>query len=554
MYKLFVAIGLFFCVLIFSPPANAVSNNIIIYQVQTGATGVAGDASSEFVSLYNNSSTRVEVTNWQVMSNTNILASFTPSSINTKIYFEPYSFTTIASNTYKLPNGSSYVPSVFPSFSGNKIVGSSSAGVNLRLVDGNNIDVDSVSWTTDGASNTQLLQRKTISTSPLMLQDTDSYSDFDKVLQATAQIPSATSLTEETAVVDVCPNISGLDTIPPIGYMQDVDGNCYEDVCDNVSGLQKTVPNGYYKNGIDCAVVELKITELLPNVSGSDNGKEFVEIYNPTSYSVDLDGYILQLGPNYSNNYVLPSHLLAPGSYAVFSDTQTSMTMPNTSASVKLLTPDSQEVDETASYSDPKDDQSWALFVDSWQYTNQPTAQAVNSISLVAGMGSGGSEELAACPAGKYRNPETNRCRNIESDTGLKPCAPDQIRNPQTNRCRSIFASDSGLTPCKTGQTRNPETNRCRNNTSVASTLKPCAANQERNLETNRCRKKATSQTATVEVKDVESKMQVDRGGWLLAGTAGIGLASYGVAEWREEITLALRRFRSLLGKNPPTD
>lgn len=169
-------------------------------------------------------------------------------------------------------------------------------------------------------------------------------------------------------------------------------------------------------------------------------------------------------------------------------------------------------------------------------------------------MGSGDDEELPACPAGKYRNPETNRCRNIESDTGLKPCAADQIRNPETNRCRSIFASDSGLTPCKPGQTRNPDTNRCRSNASAAGVLKACAANQERNPETNRCRKKATSQTASTEVKDIESKMQADRGGWLLAGTAGIGLASYGMAEWREEIALGLRRFRSLLGKNPPTD
>ncbi len=554
MHKFFLGLGLFLCVWIFSPSVNAASNNIVIYQVQTGATGAAGDASSEFVSLYNNSNTRIEVTNWQVMSNTNILASFTPSSANTKIYFEPYSFTTIASSTYKLPNGSSYIPSVLPSFSGNKIVGSSASGVSLRLVDANSVDVDSVNWTTDGASNMQILQRKTINLSPLTLQDADNYSDFDKVPQATAQIPSATLLTEETVVVDVCPNIPGLDTIPPVGYMQDTDGNCYEDVCDNVAGLQKVLPNGYYQDGIDCAVVQLKITELLPNVSGSDTGKEFVEIYNPTSHSVDLGGYILQLSPSYSNNFVLPSFLLSPGNYAVFSDTQTLMTMPNTSASVKLLTPDGHEVYETDSYSDPKDDQSWALFDDGWQYTNQPTAQAINAVSLVAGMGSGDSEELAACPAGKFRNPETNRCKNIESDDGLKPCAPDQIRNPETNRCRSIFASDSGLTPCKPGQTRNPETNRCRSNASAASTLKPCATNQERNPETKRCRKKTTSQTATVEVKDVESKMQADRGGWLLAGTAGIGLASYGVAEWREEIVRSLRRFRSLLGKNPPTD
>ena len=556
MHKLYLRLGVFLFVIfggvLFSQNVYATSSNIVIYQIQSGATSTAGDASSEFVSLYNNSTSRVDITNWQVVSNSNTLVSFTPSSPSMKLYFEPRSFTTLASTTFKTPGGLSYTPSVLPNFSGSKIVGSSTSGVNLRVIDANSTDVDSVNWTTDGASNIQILQRKNTTTAPLLLLDTDTYSDFDKVSQTAFQIPAATPLTEEVVVVDQCPNLPGLDSSLPVGYMKDTDGNCYEDVCDNISGLQKVLPNGYYKDGIDCKIVGLKLTELLPNVSGSDTGKEFIEIYNPTNYQVDLSGYLLQLGPSYSKNFILPSFILMPNSFVSFSDIETTITLPNTSASVKLLTPSSDFVDETASYNEPKDDQAWALFADSWQYTNQPTAANANMVSVVAGLGAGDDGELAVCPEGKYRNPETNRCKTIETDAGLKPCAVDQIRNPETNRCRSIFASDSGLTPCKADQTRNPETNRCRSTENSSNTLKPCAANQERNPETNRCRKMTAGTIAANKVKDVESNLQAERGGWFLAGSAGIGLAGYGVAEWRTEISSALRRFRQLLGKNPP--
>lgn len=572
MHKLFLGIGLFLFVFIqtvvFSPSSFAASSNLVISEVQMGGPG-SGTTGQEYIAIYNNSNVEVDVTGWCLQSAIYSKQDFTETSTlklnlcvdapnpNTRLILPSKGSFVVASNGFIATQAVGYRADL--TFSTEAFSGSSTGGT-LRIIDSNGVEIDKVGYgsSMNAEASPALFTPNNIDNRSIQRIGTTTKQDTDNNLLDFTQFPITSykqgSLYEEAVIVDVCPNIPGLDTIAPIGYMQDTDGNCYEDVCDNIASLQKVVPNGYYRDGIDCKIVAIKITELLPNVSGSDTDKEFVEIYNPTNFAVDLGGYILQLGPSYSKNFVLPSFLLSPGSYAIFSDTQTTMTMPNTSASVKLLTPDSQEVDETASYSDPNDDQSWALFADSWQYTNQPTAQLENTTSIVAGMGFGETEGLAACPEGKYRNPETNRCRNIESDAGLKPCAIDQVRNPVTNRCRSIFTSDAGLTPCKAGQTRNPETNRCRSNSAAANTLKACAANQERNPETNRCRKKAASQIAAAEVKDVESKLQADRGGWLLAGTAGIGLASYGIAEWREEIALGLRRFRALLGKSPPTD
>lgn len=370
MHKLFVVFGLFLFVFIqsvvFSPSSFAANNNLVISEVQMGGPG-SGTTAEEYISIYNNSDMPVDVTGWclqyAIYNKTDFLtpttiACLSSSNINTRLMAPQKASIVVASNEFIAKRTVGY--HVDANFAGGFLSGSNTGGT-IRLVNGT-VEVDKVGYgssmnpeTTPALFTPNNVDNRSIQrVGATIKQDTDNNSlDFTQFPIVTYQ---QGSVYEEIIQIDVCPNIPGMNTIPPIGYMQDTDGNCYEDVCDNVAVLQKVLPSGYYQDGIDCAVVQLKITELLPNASGSDTGKEFVEIYNPTSYSVDLGGYILQLGPNYSNNFVLPSFLLSPGNYAVFSDTQTNMTMPNTSASVKLLTPDSQIVDETASYSDPKDD------------------------------------------------------------------------------------------------------------------------------------------------------------------------------------------------------
>jgi len=244
-------------------------------------------------------------------------------------------------------------------------------------------------------------------------------------------------------------------------------------------------------------------------------------------------------------------------------------------------------VDEIGAYDTPGDDMAWALVSNAWQYTNQPTPGAANLPSLEDGNGAtggsgAGTSALEPCPSGKFRNPETNRCKNIEGDAGsLAPCAPDQIRNPETNRCRSIFSATGALTPCQPGQSRNPETNRCRASATTASAsltpcgagqernpstnrcrkigvgstnaLKPCAANQERNPTTNRCRKKL-SQTAAGKIKDDEVQQVASRSGWMIVGGTVAAAAGYGVWEWRSEVRKGFQRVRGLFGKSLTED
>ncbi len=533
MHKLFLGLGLFvftgLLVTLTAQNVGAISNGPVIYQLQTQGSSVAGQ---EYIAIKNLSTQDINVTNWCVSyaSSTDVtqttLACLTPPNTQTKLWLPAGSYFTIASAEFVSAH-SGYVPQkTFTS-------GIGATGGHIKLKDSAGVVVDKLGWGTAISPETTIVPAHTAGK---ILQRTSGDTDNNSAdyIQTTLTSIPAESIYEQYIPVDVCLNIDGLQT---------------------------DIPNDYESSdGLNCTLIPLEnvvilLTELLPNVTSSDTGKEFIEIYNPNDQQVNLKGYKLELGPSYTKTYTFPDQVLGSKEYTSVSDEQTGIVLPNTTGSIRLRTAAGNITSETAMYDNPDDDMAWASIDNVWQFTNQPTPGGINMPSLAGG--SGGSEEpttLAACPEGKYRNPETNRCRNIETDSGVKPCAIDQIRNPTTNRCRSIFASDSGLTACKPGQTRNPDTNRCRGATTASNILKACAANQERNMETNRCRKKAVSTVATTNVQDIESKTQAEHGGWLLAGTASIGLAGYGVAEWREEIGLIGRKLAALLGKNPPTD
>lgn len=576
MLKLFVSFGFFICVLIFSPSVGASSGNLVISEVQMGGSG-AGTTAEEYISVYNNSTTPIDITNICLQYSTynkvdfsppTTIACALPSDIYTKLFLPAKSSLVAASNEFVNKQPVGYYADLV--FTGGILSGSSTGG-HIRVVDSNGQEIDKVGYGSAVNPETApaLFTPNNVDNRSIQRVGTTTKQDTNNNAIDFTQFPIAVyqqgSVYKEVIEVDVCPNIEGIQTTMPAGYLADSNGNCQKDVCANLDNLQVVIPDGYESlDGINCTAIPpenatLLITELLPNSASYDTGNEFIEIYNPNDRAISLKGYNLQLGPSFSKNYPLPAdQTIAAKSYKAFSDIQTGLVLPNSSGFVRLIAPDGNTVSTTDIYSEPGEDMAWVLLNDAWQYTNQPTPSVANLPSLAGGSG-GDSEgtitDLTSCPAGKYRNPETNRCKSVKSDDGLKPCAVDQVRNLETNRCRSIFSTTSlNLTPCSAGQERNPETNRCRKiGSTTASSLKPCAANQERNPATNRCRNKSASSAAAKAVRDIESQTVADRGGWFLAGSASLGLAGYGVAEWRSEIATGLRRFSALLGKNPPS-
>ncbi|TAL14150.1 lamin tail domain-containing protein [Patescibacteria group bacterium] len=348
---------------------------------------------------------------------------------------------------------------------------------------------------------------------------------------------------------DVCSNIEGLQMTIPTGKELDAVGNCVDhDYCPNISAIQITIPEGYHTSdqGVCLlSILPIKINEILANAAGSDNGNEFIELYNPNDTFVDLSVYQLKIGINAPKFYSFPAgSTVEPHGYISFSDDDIPFTLVNSTSQVSLVSSDNQLIDESPAYSNPADDMAWALINGIWQYTNQPTPGSSNIVSVdildnveevVVG--------LQPCAPNQYRNPETNRCRLLVTvGSALVPCQDGQYRSETTNRCRSIASDAATLTLCNPNQERNPETNRCRLVASSNSEPTPCKEGQERNPDTNRCRNVVSSvPTAAFAVEPI-SDSSSGLIGWLAVGGVCLVALLYAGWEWREELLQLVRR------------
>ncbi len=570
---------------IFMPHVHALpSTSIVISQLQTGGTGT-GTAGQEFVELYNNSLGDVDMTGWCVTYSS--AADGTASTVgcvaapdsSTKVWLKSGTYATFTSPDFE--TASSYKGDVSFSYVG----GISGTAGHIRLLDSTKTEIDKLAWGTTAVhpetaaasvpAGGKSLLRKT--TSPGKLQDTDANnSDFSVVTPAlhTSGLYEITTIIDvcpningaQTTIpsgliidvngncvspppVDVCPNIGGLQTDVPSGFLHDTHGDCQHDVCLNIEGLQTTIPTGDESlDGINCTPIPLvsdriDLTELLPNPAGSDTGNEFIELYNPNSHEVNITGYVLWVGPNFDKSYAVPDGtVLQPGQYVSFNNAILPFTLVNTSSRAKLIAAAGNVVSEVPLYTDPLDGESWASIDGFWQFTNQPTPAAANLASVYEDDSVAIGVTTTACPDGKYRNPLTNRCRNITTDAAvLAACSEDQYRSPDTGRCRKLVIAGIA-TPCKDGQYRSEETNRCRNIATASVAPAPCKPNQERNPDTNRCRNVvATAGNAGFAVEPVKQGAKAFVGWWALGG---IGLLAVGYAgwEWRFEVMNFIRK------------
>ncbi len=331
---------------------------------------------------------------------------------------------------------------------------------------------------------------------------------------------------------DVCPLTPAIDSTLPPGYIIDVTGQCV------------VAP------AAQC-LIEISEISSQPNY----NSQEYIELVNTSTGAADLSRCKLKI--NEAAEKSLLSYILQPGQRYVASFPSGSIR--NSAGTVVLVRSDNQEWLYSYAATSARQVVNYAEGGLVGVVSNLPTPGFANETDPEAedgGLGEGVSTILADCGAGKYRNPETNRCKALESVAAeLASCAADQERNPATNRCRKITSATASLVPCAAGQERNPETNRCRKIGSIESELKPCAEGQERNPETNRCRKAS----ATVGGESLEQSVVAPRFNPLMykpqiVGVLLIGLAGYGLYEYRQEIRSYYEKVRVLVARGRPPD
>ena len=374
----------------------------------------------------------------------------------------------------------------------------------------------------------QSIQRCFISSALALIDPHDNNAEFLMYDQVTpgAGVACIVPEPDPTPIVDVCPNIDGTQSTVPVGYELNQAGSC-------------SIPQ----------VCLLEITEISsqPNYSG----QEYVELYNSGQITVSVN--LCKIRINSSTDRSLPDVQLGSGNRLVVPFS--SGTIRNSAGQVMLVNSN----DEILMYSYPETLTSQTSNFESGSQTgvvsDKPTPGAANELVILSEEElavATGETTLAPCPAGKYRNPDTNRCKNLEAATAVvAACAADQERNPETNRCRKIDTAT--LAACKEDQERSPETNRCRKIGSDSS-LAPCQVGQERNPDTNRCRKVAATTNAALTAVSSPAAINPMRFGFKIVALILAAVVGYGVYEYRGDLHGVIQKIRANSHRGRPPD
>jgi len=129
---------------------------------------------------------------------------------------------------------------------------------------------------------------------------------------------------------------------------------------------------------------KLDITELFvnPDMPLLDANDEFVEIYNPNVSSVELGGYILETGSNFTYSFTLPSYKLAPKTYIAYYSKQTSLALSNSGGRARVSDPNGKVLFETPFYQKAREGEVFALVDGSWIWSDLPTPGKPNLFTV----------------------------------------------------------------------------------------------------------------------------------------------------------------------------
>ena len=501
--------------------AAVYASGIVITEVRTQYAS----AYEEFIELYNDSDEDVNVLGWCVNYVSTAQKSVCLQSKEAGIVglvLPARSYIVLVSNSFAVNNPTFGYDFAFP-------YGLSNGSGSVVLVNNLGEEVDSVQWgvsSVDVSPHSKGLALRRVQNAQGAYIDSDnSANDFSEA--EPRELYEYGSLIE---MVDMCVNIEDYQSMIPEGYLRhEGTGDCVD------MSLPVRTCEG------------IVISELAANVTD-----QFIELYNQTNESLDISGCLLQTNRG-NATYALPDVVLAAGAYEPVYIVDTDLTLTKTtSGTVYLLSSDGKLEADSSMYSNLAKETSWALVDGVWKQTYEITAGKANRYVKYPACDEGywRNEEtgrcnkiaepavLADCGEGRERNPATGRCRNIATGSTLAPCKEGQYRSEETNRCRSIAsAAASVLKPCADDQFRNPETNRCKKIASVDE-LVDCGEGRERNPETNRCRNVLSAAMPVAGfAPEIVTETATGMMGWWVAGGVSLAAVSYGVWQWRFEIS-----------------
>ncbi len=325
------------------PPA------ILISELQTASTNNAGE---EFVELYNASSNDVLLTGWTIeykaATSTDAASSWSKrASLSGNI--KSHGFYLVAAKVYLTNADAEWSPTL-----------ASSAGV-VRVKDGTGAVVELL-----GYGSTANVFETAAAAAPA----------------AGLSLERLPGKTDETAGNGVDSGNNALDfvvrTTPQPQSMQSVfEPNIGEGSTDPTSTPDTQPADGP-------VLAPPQITELFVNPAAplSDDKDEFIELFNPNGTAFNLAGYILDSGSNFHDSYILPATVIPANSYLALYSSQTKLSLVNGGGAAKLVDPQGALLDQSTSYGNAPEAQSWSLGENGWAWTIDVTPGAPNILVI----------------------------------------------------------------------------------------------------------------------------------------------------------------------------
>ena len=301
------------------------SSGVVISELSMGSVT---SATEEFVELYNNSTSTVSMSGWSLYY----------KSATGKTYSKRATFTASAS----VSSHSFFLVSTNTGADLTLISGMAQTAGVIELRDNTGAIVDKVGW---GSADTstgkpavapeagQSLYRQYEDGTATMVNTSDNFSDF---YIAAVMTPKALPAVEA------------------------------EQVDENI-----TYP-------------ALVVNELYPNPTDdqSESADEFIEIYNPNSVDVDINGWLLR--DSAGNTFIIKNHTILAGGYIVLMSSETHLSLNNTGDVISLINPAGDTVDQSADYGESKEGLSWGLVNGTWDWNTMPTPAVYNSTVYVS--------------------------------------------------------------------------------------------------------------------------------------------------------------------------
>lgn len=350
------------------------ANQIVINEVQSSGPGADETCNStcnsnkEFIEITNLGPTETDLSGWKIKY-------INTTGSNPIIY--TFTDAVLAPDAYSLLVCKN-APAGFLSEVTGKLEYSNclaASGVGLSLLDENDNVVDSVSWDNSTSNANDGIIHGMVGGQSLQRQ------------------PLATGETTVTFIIAE-PTPATQNYVNPVDENEDENGDNNDtntqtggddqnsnDIGDQGNDEQNGSDESNEPPPVTYFAIELSELMIDPASPLLDSNDEWVEIYNPSAEVVDVSGYKIFSGTNFTYQYTFPNGTkIGPHEYLAITSGETPISLSNSEGAAKITAPDGTDLDQVT-YSEANTGQTWAKdSTGNWQWTILPTKSAPNQI------------------------------------------------------------------------------------------------------------------------------------------------------------------------------